>query len=136
VAILLRDRENRIVLVKRGVPPSKGSWALPSGFMEIDETPEQACLRELKEETNIEGKIMRLIGVYTEQTRMYKSVLSVAYEVRPLRHHLLAGSDCTDARFFASNELPRIPFASHRQIIEDGLKKSPNETLMPRLCSA
>jgi 8-oxo-dGTP diphosphatase len=91
--------------------------------MEIDETPEQACLRELKEETDLDGDIVRLIGVYAERTRMYKSVLSVGYEVKPTKCYLLAGSDCTDARFFALNELPRIPFASHRQIIEDGLKK-------------
>jgi 8-oxo-dGTP diphosphatase len=80
-AALVRDDEDGILLVKRGVQPGKGKWALPSGFIEIEETPEEACLRELKEETGLEGKILRLIGVYTQKSQVYKKVLIIGYEV-------------------------------------------------------
>ena len=47
VAVIARDNQGRILLIKRKVEPCKGEWALPSGFMEIEETPVQAVLREL-----------------------------------------------------------------------------------------
>jgi len=58
-AALVRNEKGEILLVKRGVEPGRGKWALPSGFIEIEETPEEACLRELKEETGLEGKILK-----------------------------------------------------------------------------
>lgn len=111
----------RILLIKRGVAPSKNKWALPSGFIEQHEHPEQAVVRELREETNLHGTVNRLIGVYTEPTRIYGDVLLIAYSLRNVAGSLKSGSDTEDARFFARNRLPSISFASHRAIIEDGL---------------
>ncbi len=123
VAALVRNQANELLLVKRGVPPGIGRWALPSGFMEIEESPEKACLRELTEETNLRGKIERLLGVYTQPSRIYKRVLIVAYEVQA-RGKLRAGSDSKDAKFFPIDDLPKIPFSSHQQIIRDVLKRT------------
>jgi 8-oxo-dGTP diphosphatase len=110
-----------ILLVKRGVEPAKGKWSLPSGFIEIDESPEQACLREMKEETGLDGRILGLIGVYSQDSSRYKNVVIIGYRVeaggfpRP-------GSDSEDARYFPSSALPEIAFSSHRKIIERGLE--------------
>ena len=122
VAILLKNQNNEILLVKRNVEPEKGKWALPSGFIEAEETTEDATTRELKEETNINGKIKKLIGVYIEHPQLYKSVLVIGYEVEFISGSLLAGSDCSGARFFSLDELPPIPFSAHRKIIKEGLK--------------
>ncbi|HID93359.1 MAG TPA: NUDIX hydrolase, partial [bacterium (Candidatus Stahlbacteria)] len=96
VAALVRNQDDKILLVKRGVSPSKGSWCLPTGFMEIEETPEKACLRELKEETGLRGSILGLIGVYTQRTKIYRNILVIAYEVKA-EGEPQAGSDTKEA---------------------------------------
>jgi 8-oxo-dGTP diphosphatase len=118
---LVRDVRGDILLVKRGVEPGVGKWALPSGFIEENELPEQAAVRELLEETGIQGRIQRLVGVYTEPTKLYGNVLLVAYELTIAGGRIRAGSDCREAKFYPVNRLPAIPFAGHRQIIKDGL---------------
>ena len=120
-AAFVRNSNGDILLVKRGVEPGRGKWALPSGFMEIDETPEKACLRELKEETGLGGKIKRLIGCYSQKSLRYKNVLIIGYQVEG-RGDLQAGSDSLSAEYFPSIKLPVIAFPSHCQIIKDGMK--------------
>ncbi len=66
VAVVARNKKGEILLIKRKVEPQKGFWALPSGFIEIDEAPEAAALREFKEETGFTGKIKKLIGIYPQ----------------------------------------------------------------------
>jgi len=121
-AALVRHKKGEVLLVKRGVEPGRGKWALPSGFIEIDETPEQACLRELKEETGLEGRILRLIGIYSQRSKLYKNVLIVGYEVEA-HGQPIPGSDSLKAQFFPADQLPRIPFSSHQQIIRNGIKQ-------------
>jgi 8-oxo-dGTP diphosphatase len=112
----------RILLIKRGVAPGKSRWALPSGFVEQHEKPEEAVVRELYEETHVRGTVDRLIGVYTEPTRIYGNVLLIAYSFRNVRGLLKSGSDTRDVRFFPSDKLPTISFTSHRAIIQDGVR--------------
>ena len=121
-AALVKNKKDEILLVKRGVEPGKGKWALPSGFIEIDETPEKACLRELKEETGLKGEIMRLVGVYSQRSDLYRNVLIIGYEVEA-SGNLSPGSDSERAEFFPPDRLPDIPFSSHRKMIRDGLAK-------------
>ncbi|MBN2246089.1 MAG: NUDIX hydrolase [Candidatus Aminicenantes bacterium] len=122
-AALVVNAEGDILLVKRGVEPAKGKWSLPSGFIEIDETPEEACLRELKEETGLEGSILGLIGVYSQSSSRYKNVVIIGYRVEA-DGCPQAGSDSEDARYFSSGSLPEVAFSSHRKIIEQGLEVS------------
>jgi 8-oxo-dGTP diphosphatase len=118
-AALVKNRSGEILLVRRGIEPGKGQWALPSGFIEIDETPEQACLRELEEETGLRGEIKRLIGVYSQPSLMYKNVLIIGYEVTA-RGEPCPGSDSVEAGFYTPDRLPEIAFPSHSRIIRDG----------------
>ena len=120
-AAFVKNTAGDILLVKRGVEPGYGSWALPSGFIEIDETPETACLRELEEETGLKGKITRLIGVYSQESSVYKRVIIIGYEVKT-SGDIQAGSDSLAAEYFSSHELPEVVFSSHCQMIVDGLK--------------
>ena len=120
-AAFIINSEGEILLVERGIEPGKGKWALPSGFIEIDETPEKACLRELKEETGLEGKIIRLIGCYSQKSLMYKNVLIVGYLV-DVKGTPCPGSDSLSTEYFSPSRLPQIAFPSHCQIIKDGLK--------------
>ena len=122
VAGLVRNKKGEILLVKRGVEPEKGKWALPSGFIEIEETPEKACLRELEEETGLKGNGIRLIGVYSQRSKLYKNVLIIGYDVQATGE-ISPGSDSLEAKFFPIKKLPNIPFSSHRKIIKDALRK-------------
>ncbi len=122
-AVFVRNLEGGILLVKRGVEPGYGQWALPSGFIEIEETPEMACLRELKEETGLKGKIVQLVGVYSQESYMYKNVIIIGYEVE-VHGKLQPGSDSLEAKYFYPQDLPEIAFPSHSQMLSDGMRKS------------
>ncbi len=72
----------QILLIRRAVEPGKGLWTLPAGFIEKGETPEQACLRELYEETAMRGEVRRLINAYHDYTGIYGDILNLVYYVR------------------------------------------------------
>ena len=69
VALAIAVKDKDFLLIKRGLPPRKGMWASPSGFIEIGETAEDACLRELKEETGVSGEIVSLVGVIRREDK-------------------------------------------------------------------
>ncbi len=116
-AAFVRNKKGEILLVKRGVEPEKGKWALPSGFVEIDETTEQACLRELEEETGMKGKILKLIGVYSQKSLRYKNVIIVGYHVaasgRPS-----AGSDSQSVDFFLQKSCRKSHFPAMQKLLK------------------
>jgi 8-oxo-dGTP diphosphatase len=117
-AAFVRDEAGRVLLVKRGVEPGLGLWGLPSGFIEVDEAPEAACLRELEEETGLKGEITGLIGVYSQASVRYKRVVIIGYRVLG-RGRLRPGSDSLDAVYFPLKDLPELAFESHARIIRD-----------------
>ena len=119
----VRNENGGILLVRRGVEPGYGLWALPSGFIEIDETPEMGCLRELEEETGLKGKIVHLVGVYSQESSMYKNVIIIGYEV-DVFGELKPGSDSLEAKYFLPKDLPGIAFPSHSQMLADGMRKA------------
>jgi len=76
-----KDRKNRILIARRNLKPCINKWALPGGFIESGESSEEACLRELQEETGLKGEIKRLIGVYIQKSKYYGDHLVIGYEV-------------------------------------------------------
>lgn len=112
------DAEERVLLVKRSVDPKKGFWCLPGGFMELDETPEGAGLRELREETGLTGQIDMLLGVMTHPSRNYHTILMTGFLVRSFTGESVAGDDADAVGWFHLDHLPEIAFESHRQFIK------------------
>ena len=110
------DRD-KVLLVKRKVPPKAGFWCLPGGFMELGERPEQAALRELKEETGLTGTIEMLLGVTSNPSAAYDTVLMLGYLVRRISGNVRAGDDALAAAYFPIGNLPEIAFSSHRHFI-------------------
>jgi 8-oxo-dGTP diphosphatase len=114
--------KEKILLVKRLKDPFKGMWALPGGFVELNETVEEAVIREVKEETGIEAEILRLVGVYSDPKRDPRGhVISIAFLLRRAGGELKAGDDAERVAFHPLKELPPMAF-DHRKIIEDALK--------------
>jgi len=111
------DPLDRVLLVKRRVAPKAGMWCLPGGFVECGETPEQAAVRELKEETGLEGRIHTLIGVTTSPGTLYPSILLVAYLVTNYSGSPAAGDDACDLAFFSRQHLPDVAFNTHDSFI-------------------
>jgi 8-oxo-dGTP diphosphatase len=69
VDCVVLDPEERVLLIRRGHEPFKGSYALPGGFVEVGETVEDACRRELMEETGVKLGKLSLVGVFSDPTR-------------------------------------------------------------------
>jgi ADP-ribose pyrophosphatase YjhB (NUDIX family) len=120
VVIVVFNDVGEVLLIKRKEEPQKGKWALPSGFIEIGEEPEEAALRELYEETGLKVEKFTLINVYEQKSKRYESVLVIAYlgfsseEPKP-------GDDAEEAKFFPTGKLPEIPFESHLKALKDSL---------------
>ncbi len=116
------DRKGRVLLTKRAVEPGFGEWALPGGFIEIDETPQEGALRELVEETGIEGEIERQLGVEGQRSEMYINVAVAGFLVRTDGGEPIANDDVSEARWFRLGEEPELVFSSHRRFLERGKK--------------
>ena len=115
--VVVADDSNRILLVKRSVPPNKGAWCLPGGFMELYETPEQCALRELKEETGLSGRITLLLGVTAKQNLLYGTVLVMGYLTNQYTGLIKPGDDVSEAAYFCKESMPEIAFKSHDSFI-------------------
>ncbi len=115
-ALILCGR--KIVLIKRKNPPYRDRFALPGGFVEIGETVEAAVAREAREETGLDIKIIRILGVYSEPSRDPRGhTVSVCF-LATGSGKLKAGSDAKGIRLFSLNEIPELAF-DHNKIIEN-----------------
>jgi ADP-ribose pyrophosphatase YjhB (NUDIX family) len=112
------DRERSILLVKRKFDPFQGMWCLPMGFAESGESIEEAALRELKEESGIQGKILGLVNVDSGYSNTYGDLLFLTFEVERVAGTLQAGDDASDAGYFPLNELPELAFISNTKAVE------------------
>lgn len=121
VAIVIFNDKNELLLIKRKEEPAKGEWALPSGFIELNEQPQDAAKRELFEETRINARELKLIDVFEQKSKKYKSVLVLAY-IGFTKDQPVAGDDAEEAKFFATKNLPQIPFESHIRAIRKSLE--------------
>ncbi len=116
------ESSRQILLVKRGRRPSKGLWCLPSGFAEAGESIEEAALRELKEETGIKGKIVKLLDVDSYKSRFYGDLLFLTFVVEQSGGKICAGDDCVQARFWPVNKLPPLAFRSNKRALDAYIK--------------
>lgn len=110
--------DRRILFVKRGKKPYKGSWCLPTGFAEVGESIEEAAIRELTEETGIEGRILNLVDVQSYKSRFYGDLIFITFEVEQTGGKLQPGSDTVMARYFPLDQIPRLAFPSNRDAMQ------------------
>lgn len=101
----------KVLLVKRGVEPYKGRWALPGGFLKMDESAEEGALRELREETGLNGGIIRQLHTFTDPSRDPRErVITIAYYALVRMQEVKGGDDASEAQWFALDEIPPLAF--------------------------
>lgn len=112
-------KQLKMLLIQRGSDPHKGSWALPGGFVDMDENLETAALRELEEETGVKDLYVEQLFTFGQPGRDPRGrVISVAYFslVNLQDHPAVAASDAAKAEWFPLDELPELAF-DHSDII-------------------
>jgi ADP-ribose pyrophosphatase YjhB (NUDIX family) len=96
----------RVLLVRRAAVPRIGFWALPAGYMDADELPEEAVVREIAEETGVEVRVTGLHGITALAGWNKRRGILVVYQAEPVGGALLAGDDVSDACWFSAGEIP------------------------------
>ncbi len=115
---MICPKGNAILLAKRAVEPAKGHWGLPGGFIELNETPEEAAIRELKEETNLTGKPVKFLGTCSHHNTVFGDVLLLGMVMDiPDYSNIIPDDDVSEAQFFPLDNLPPLAFLCHQQIV-------------------
>jgi len=119
------DNVPQVLLIQRGHEPFKGMWAIPGGFLEMDEELEEGAARELEEETNVDIPIRYLkqvcaVGRKNRDPR--GRIVSVVYTVVVERedHYICAGDDAEEVAWYRIDALPELA-ADHLEIVEKAL---------------
>ncbi len=112
------ETEDGILLILRGKEPRSGWWALPGGFLDLDESPAEGAKREFQEETGLSALETSLIGLSWQHSERFGAVIYAGYRVERYEGEVTAGSDAADARFFPRDTLPSIAFQSLQSILE------------------
>ena len=121
---IIIEKDDRIVLIRRKNEPFKGKLAMPGGYVDWGETVEHAAVREAKEETSLDVKLIDVLGVYSDPKRnpRIKSI-AIVFIGKPIGRKLKAGDDAVDAFWFNINEIESKEFAfDHKKILTDYLK--------------
>jgi 8-oxo-dGTP diphosphatase len=119
VLFTISDEQLQLLLIRRGRDPFNGQWALPGGFLDIDEDLDRCAERELEEETGVSGLYLEQLYTFGKTGRDPRErVISVAYfALAPSeRIRLRAGDDAADAAWFPLTDLPQLAF-DHAEII-------------------
>ncbi|MBM3199941.1 NUDIX hydrolase [Candidatus Woesearchaeota archaeon] len=125
ILFTVRDNDLKVLLVKRNVDPFKDMWAIPGGFVKIDESLEEAAKRELLEETNVKDVYLEQLYTFGNPKRDPRTrVITVAYFalVNSEKFKLKASTDVKEVNWFSAYDLPDLAF-DHKSILDYALKR-------------
>ena len=108
VGAIVFDRQGRLLMIQRGHDPGAGLWSIPGGRIEPGETDEQAVVRELLEETNLQVMVGRLVGRVRREGPSGTVIDIRDYAATVAAGTLCAGDDAADARWVTAAELARL----------------------------
>ena len=119
-----KDGKTEILLIRRDRPPFEGHWALPGGFVDMDETLEEAVARELEEETNITGVDLKQLHAFSALDRdpRGRTISVVFWGILNDRQQAKAGDDARETGWFDINNLPELAF-DHRDVVDMAIRK-------------
>lgn len=125
VVFALDERDLQVMLVQRDLAPFAGDWALPGGFVRIEETLDAAAARELREETGLGNIFLEQLFTFGAVDRDPRErVVTVAYFalVNLAGHAVAASTDARSAAWFSVNDVPSLAF-DHQQILDVALER-------------
>jgi len=125
----LDGEELKVLLIQRKLEPFKGQWALPGGFIAMDEDLEESARRELAEETGVKDLYLEQLGTYGQPGRDPRErVITVAYFaiVNLYEHEVQADTDAEQAAWFPVENLPKLAF-DHKMIMDRALTRLQNK---------
>jgi ADP-ribose pyrophosphatase YjhB (NUDIX family) len=111
VAAVAVVKDDELLMIKRGINPGKGKWSLPAGFLERDEAPEDAAVRELEEETGLkaDAEDLEVLGVAFEERLPDQYVVASVYRIKASKTEgePTGADDAQEARFWNLEELEK-----------------------------
>ena len=119
-----------VLLIQRKNYPYEGLWALPGGFVDMDETLEKAALRELEEETGLTGVELKQLHTFSsvERDPRGRNIGIAFYGFTSYNNSKVkAGDDASDAKWVLINQLPELAF-DHQEMVEMALQVSQSLT--------
>lgn len=119
----------KLLLIQRNLKPFAGKWALPGGFVRVDESLDEAARRELCEETGVEKVYLEQLYTFGHVERDPRErVVTVAYYalVKLMDHRVRGETDARNAAWFPVSDLPRVAF-DHDTIIEYAIERLQNK---------
>jgi len=115
---VLVEQDGKVVLVRRAVVPAIGAWCLPSGFVEYDESPADAAIRECLEETGLQVHLTGLLDVSQYVSDLRGPGILILYRAQIIGGEPHPGDDASQVGFFGPGELPDdIAFPSNRRAL-------------------
>lgn len=116
------DGAGRVLLIRRRNAPFAGAYALPGGFVDVGETVEDACRRELLEETSVRAGKLHLVGVYSDPRRDPRGhTVSVAFATRVRTQAAEAGDDAASLAWVKDWRTEKLAF-DHAEVLRDAIK--------------
>lgn len=112
----LENKEGALLFVQRSVEPKRGMWTLPGGFVEVGETSDEAALRELKEETGLDGNGLQLFGAASIPSQ-HGGVIVLGYRVQAWQGDMVAATDAMDLGFYTKADRPALAFEVHIDLV-------------------
>ena len=111
------------LLIERGNDPYKGCWAIPGGFLNMDEDAEQGALRELEEETGLKLPHAVQFGAFTKVDRDPRGrTISIAYYTVTDKKEVSGCDDAAKAQWFPIDEIPTLAF-DHDEMFKKALER-------------
>lgn len=108
-----------VLLIRRKKDPYGGYYALPGGILDEDETLEECAVRELREETGLNGRVAGLLSVFSDPRRDPRvRMVSAIFVVDVVSGSIMAGDDAADAKYVAIDDLPPLAYDHDRAISE------------------
>ena len=121
----LDEANLKVLLIQRELEPHGGAWALPGGFVHVDEDLDRAAMRELQEETGVDHVFLEQLYTFGAPGRDPREhVVTVAYYalVKLMDHRVQAATDARNAAWFSFDKLPRLAF-DHAEIVAVALAR-------------
>jgi 8-oxo-dGTP diphosphatase len=119
VDVLIPDTEGKVLLIRRGHSPYEGMWCFPGGIVDPGETVAEAAIREVREETGLEVKLDRVLGIYSTLGRDPRGhYISIAFVAKPVNADPEVTEEATAWTRMSPTGKPEMAF-DHARILSD-----------------